>query len=105
MAELLIGACAATGFALLIRFARLRGLTVQWWQWLLTFLGFLYAVFVLEVVVAFMKEGTPKGAAVMGTLLGFFTVVWAVLLGRTAFSTKGSPEGGTVQPDQRGGHV
>ena len=105
MAELMIGACAATGFVLLIRFARLRELTVQWWQWLLTFLGFLYAVFVLEVVVAFMREGTPKGAAVMGTLLGFFAVVWAVLLGRTAFSTKGGPGKGTVQADQGGSHV
>ena len=61
-------------------------LTVTWWQWGLTFLGLLYGVFVLEVVVSFLREGTPKGAAVMGTLLGFVGVVWAVVLGRTVFS-------------------
>ena len=88
MAELVIGACAGTGFALLLRHARSRGLTLSWWKWLITFLAFLYAVLVLEVVVSFLREGTPKGAAVMGTLMGFFAVVWAVVLGRTFFSTR-----------------
>ena len=86
MAELFIGAGAAMGFLLLMRLTRARALTVSWWQWGLTFLGFLYGVFVLEVVVSFVREGTPKGAAVMGTLLGFFAVVWAVILGRTVFA-------------------
>ena len=86
MAELCIGAGAATGIVLLLRFAKTHALTVTWWQWGLTFLGLLYGVFVLEVVVSFLREGTPKGAAVMGTLMGFFAVVWAVILGRTVFS-------------------
>jgi hypothetical protein len=102
MAELFIGAGAATGLIFLFRHARNRGLRPTWWQWGLTFLGFLYAVFVLEVVVSFLREGTPKGAAVMGTLLGFFAVVWAVILGRTVFS---NPSGGGVVPgmEEQGG--
>lgn len=92
MAELVIGAVTATGFILLMRFVRLRSLRISWWQWGITFLGFLYVVFVLEVVVSFLREGAPKGAAVMGTLLGFFAVVWAVVLGRTVFLAK--PRGG-----------
>jgi hypothetical protein len=88
MAELIIGVGAATGFVLLMRFVRARALTLTWWQWGLTLLGFLYGVFVLEVVVSFLREGTPKGAAVMGTVLGFFAVVWAVILGRTVFSRR-----------------
>ena len=88
MAELLIGACAAAGFLLLVHFARSRALTVRWWQWGLTLLAFVYAVFVLEVVVSFLREGTPKGAAVMGTILGFFAMVWGSLLGRFVFRRK-----------------
>jgi hypothetical protein len=88
MAELIIGASAAVGFILLMRWARNRALKVDWWQWVLTFIGFLYVVFVLEVVVSFLREGTPKGAAVMGTLLGFVAVVYAVALGRSVFSVR-----------------
>jgi hypothetical protein len=91
MAELMIGAGAAAGFLILLRYARTRALVISWWQWALTFLGFLYAVFVMEVVVSFFREGTPKGAAVMGTLLGFVAVVWAMVLGRTVFSGSQAP--------------
>ena len=86
MAELFIGAGAATGLFLLHRYVKAHALVVTWWQWGLTFLWLLYGVFVLEVVVSFFREGTPKGAAVIGTLLGFVGVVWALVLGRTVFS-------------------
>ena len=85
MAELMIGGIAAAGFILLVQSARARALTVTWWQWGLTVLGFLYGVFVVEVVVSFLEEGTPKGAVVMGTILGFIAIVWGVLLGRFVF--------------------
>ena len=86
MAELLIGACAVGGLVLLIRFAESRKLNISKKQWGITILGLLYSVFVLLVVVEFIREGTPKGAVVMGTILGFVAVVWAVLLGRFVFS-------------------
>ena len=104
MAELFIGAGAAAGFLLLLRMVRTRGITVTWWQWTLTFLGLLYGVFVLEVVVSFVREGTPKGAAVMGTLLGFFGVVWAVVLGRTVFSRSPGSEEKSVPGVEGVGH-
>jgi len=85
MAEMVIGGVAAAGFILLVQSVRSRALTVTWWQWGLTVLGFLYGVFVLEVVVSFLEEGTPKGAAVMGTILGFVAVVWGILLARFVF--------------------
>jgi len=105
MAELFIGAGAATGFVFLMRLTRSRSLTVTWWQWGLTFLGFLYGVFVLEVVVSFLREGTPKGAAVMGTLLGFFGVVWAVILGRTVFSRPPGGDADQVHVGEGGRHA
>ena len=86
MVELVLGAVAAVAFLLLVQYAKTNALPVRWWQWLLTVLGLLYTVFVAEVVVAFLREGTPKGAAVMGTILGFVAIVWAVLLARFAFS-------------------
>jgi hypothetical protein len=86
MVELVLGAVAAVAFLLLVQYAKSNALPVRWWQWVLTVLGFLYAVFVAEVIVAFVREGTPKGAAVMGAILGFVAVVWGVLLARFAFA-------------------
>jgi hypothetical protein len=114
MGELLVGAAAASGFILLTRYARDREIPVTRWQWGLTVLGFLFWVFVFEVILSFLREGSPKGAAVMGTILGFIGVVWAVLLFRLVFAGggmrptpgAGSPDG-TVTRDPRadeGGH-
>jgi len=97
MAELFIGALAASGFFFLVRFARSRGLFVPWWGWILTLAAFLYGVFVLEVVVAFLREGLAQGAAVMGTILGFGAVLWAALLARFVFR---SPVPGVARSSQ-----
>ena len=85
MAELFIGAAATMGLFLLVLMARSRAIPVTWWQWALTMLCLMYTVFVAEIIVGFLREGTPKGAVVAGTLLGFLAVVWAVLLGRFVF--------------------
>ena len=85
MAELFVGAAVAIGLYLVVQYATTRKLGVKWWQWLLTVLGFLYLVFVLEVIVSFLREGSPKAAMVNGAILGFFAIVWAVLLGRLVF--------------------
>ena len=86
MVELRVGAAAVAGFWLVVGFARRRKLPIAWWQWFLTVLGFIYGVFVLEVIVAFLKEGRPEGALVIGFILGFFALLWAVLLGRFVFA-------------------
>lgn len=89
MAELFIGAIAAMALFLLVLLARSRDIPVRWWQWVLSVLCLIYAVFVAEVIISFLREGTPKGAVVAGTLLGFLAVVWAVLLGRFVFRSGG----------------
>jgi hypothetical protein len=93
MAELFIGAGAAGVFLLLLRYTKGQGFAVKGWGWGLTLLCLLYSVFVLEVVVEFLREGTPKGAVVMGSLMGFVAVVWAVLLKRFVFQRTGDSEG------------
>jgi hypothetical protein len=88
MAELFVGAAVAIGFYLLVQYTTTRKLTVKWWQWLVTVLGFLYLVFVLEVIVSFLREGTPKAAMVNGAILGFVAIVWAVMLLRFVFTAR-----------------
>lgn len=85
MAELFVGAGVAVGLYTLIQFAVSRRLQLRWWHWSLTVLGFFYLVFVLEVIVSFLREGSLKAAMVNGAILGFVAVVWAVLLGRFVF--------------------
>ncbi len=86
MTHLIIGAACMAGLLLLIEYARKRALDLTWWQWGVTLLGFLYAVFVLEVILSFMQEDFARGALVMGTLLGFIGVAWGVLLARFVFT-------------------
>jgi hypothetical protein len=90
MAELIIGGAAVAAFVFLTRFAEENRLKPAWWEWVLTYLWLLYMVFVLEVIVSFLREGTPKGAVVLGTIMGFIAVVWGVGLGRTVFRRRPS---------------
>jgi hypothetical protein len=88
MIEIIIGAMAVAGLFLLVDHTRKRKLRVTWWQWVLTLLGFAYAVFVLEVIVAFLDEGAAKAAMVTGVVMGFIAVIWGVVLARFVFHQK-----------------
>ena len=88
MAHLIIGATLTAAFISLILHARKKRLRITLWQWILTILGLLYTGFVLEAIVSFLEEGAERAALVMGLLLGFIAIVWAVLLGRFVFARK-----------------
>ena len=88
MDHLLFGVIFATGFFLLLNKIRKHNMRLTWWQWLLTILGFLYAIFVVELISSFLSEGAPRAALVMGIITGFFAVIWGVLLGRFVFAKK-----------------
>jgi hypothetical protein len=85
MVHIIIGAVTMLVFTLLLNSVRRRGQSIPWWHWGLTILAFLYAVFVCEMVVSFLQEGAGRAALVMGVILGFVGVVWAVLLARFVF--------------------
>ena len=91
MIHIVIGAFVTACLYFLVNLARKRNLHITWWQWVLTALGFIYAIFVLELIIVFLSEGSTKGALVMGLLSGFIAIVWGILLGRFVFfrSTKG----------------
>ena len=88
MVHIVIGALMMLGFTLLVSRSRRMGLSISWWQWGLTGLVFLYAVFVCEMVVSFLQEGAGRAALVMGVILGFVGVVFAVLLARFVFTRR-----------------
>ena len=85
MVQFFLGVCATAVLWMLAAYVRRTRLCVNWWQWTLTVLGLAYAVFVIEVIIAFLGEGEPRAALVMGILAGIFAVIWAVLLGRFVF--------------------
>jgi hypothetical protein len=88
MIEIIIGAIAMAGLFLLVNHTQKRKLHVAWWQWILTLLGFAYAVFVSEMIVAFLDEGAGKAVMVTGVILGFIAVIWGVPLARFVFHQK-----------------
>ena len=90
--HILIGALITIGLMFTLRLGKKRGPALKWWHWLLTLLGFMYLLFVLEVIVSFLEEGAVQGALVMGTILGFVALVWAFLLARFVFALKPSKE-------------
>jgi len=88
MIDILIGALCTLGFLSVVNYSRHRQLSIRWWQWLLTLLVFLYAIFVLEMIVGFLSEGAIRGALVMGLLFGFIGIIGVVLLARSFFLRK-----------------
>ncbi len=91
MAHLIIGALLTAAFISIIIHARKKKLRLTLWQWMLTILGLLYAGFILEVIVSFLEEGAERAALVIGIILGFIALLWAVLLDRFVFSRKSKP--------------
>ncbi|MFC1564945.1 hypothetical protein ACFL6G_08425 [candidate division KSB1 bacterium] len=86
MVDIIIGAVITGGFISVISYSRKHNLRLKFLHWLVTVFGFLYTLFVLKTIAGFIAEGTYKGAAVMGCLLGFIAVVWAILLKRFVFT-------------------
>ena len=90
MANIFIGALVTAIFLWVVSFSKKRRLHINWWQWTLTTLEFLYITFVLAMIVSFLEEGAPRAAVVMGLVFGFAAVVGAVLLARFVFNPKRS---------------
>ena len=88
MVGIVIGATLTAGFLLVVHHVRTKGIPVKWWQWILTFFGFLYAAFVLKMIESFLSEDSVRAAIVTGVIFGFVAVVWGVLLARFVFFKK-----------------
>ena len=84
--HILIGALAMAGLLLLVDYTRKNDMSLNWWHWLLTVLGIIFAVLDLEMIVGFLAEGAPQTALVMGGGTSIFVVIWGVLLFRFVFN-------------------
>jgi len=86
MLYLILGGLTVAAFFLLFNYTQKKGISLTWWQWLLTVLGLLLALFTLAAVGTLIGEGTGQAALVTGVIFGIITVVWGVLLGRFVFA-------------------
>ncbi|MCP4725953.1 MAG: hypothetical protein GY863_13000 [bacterium] len=82
MTDFFIGAFITAGFILFYNYTRKKNLKLSVLHWIVIILGFLYVIFVIETVSSFISEGSYKGAAVIGCLMGFIAVIWAMLIRR-----------------------
>jgi len=80
--QLIIGILVTAGFFLLLNKLRQREIKLTWWQWIAVVIGFLYVIFVLEVIVGFISEGVPRGALVNGMLTGIPGLIYVTLVYR-----------------------
>ncbi len=83
-----IGILAGVIFMLLLNYAQKSKLLITWWEWTLTVLALLFAIFTAEVLHGFLGEGATQAALVMGLIFGLITVIWFVLLGRFVFTKR-----------------
>jgi len=68
-----------------VNYTQKAGLKIGWWAWILTVSGFLYSIFVLEVIYSFLVEGVGRAALMIGMMLGIVAVIFGVLMGRLVF--------------------
>lgn len=88
MAQFFIGALFASAIFMLTGYIRRNSIRMNPLKWIFSAGFMLYTVFVAEVIASFLAEGTPKGAVVNGTILGFIAIIWGALLYRHVFSVK-----------------
>jgi hypothetical protein len=85
MIDLIIGAIAVGILWLLANRCRKEGRKLSVAQWTITIVEVIYIVFVIELVIGFLSENSPRGALVMGLITGTLAVIGAVLIARFIF--------------------
>lgn len=84
--DILLGALAMWGLLFLVDYARRKELKLGWWKWLLAFLNIVYGIFVIEMFLGFLREGSTQAALVLGLITALVAVIWAVLMWRFVFN-------------------
>ncbi len=82
MVEFFLGGLITSGFILFYSHTRKNGMKISIFQWMIIIAAFVYLSFVSATVVEFVEEGTFKGAAVIGCIMGFAAVIWGILINR-----------------------
>jgi hypothetical protein len=82
MTTLFVGLAVGFALAAFVWHVKNKNRAVSIFGWLLSLGLAAYAAFVLLVIIEFIKEGTPQGALVNGSLLLVPAAVWAVVIKR-----------------------
>ncbi len=88
MPEILVGMVIMIALGWIIIRVRNKKLMIQTGGWILISLALLYTLFVLEFVLAFLKEGAMQAALVMGGIFGFLAILVWVLIYRFVLTGK-----------------
>ena len=92
MPEIIIGMLVALAAVLIVLYVRKNGLKLRIGGWALVAFTLLYSLFVLELIISFIKEGTNQAALVMGGVFGFFAIIIWVLLIRFILTPNSSKD-------------
>ncbi|MCP2620108.1 hypothetical protein NLC35_02550 [Candidatus Aminicenantes bacterium AC-334-K16] len=98
MIHLLVGLFFGGLVVWLIFFLRVHRIRLRWWHWVLGLILFGYFLFILELVISFLEEGTIRGALVMGVIFGFIGLVGGLLFWRLIISPQKKSKGIALSP-------
>ena len=86
MIHLLVGLFFGGLVVWLFFFLRTSRIRLSWWHWGLGAILFVYFLFIAELVISFLEEGTVRGALVIGVIFGFLGLVGGLLFWRLIIS-------------------
>ena len=92
IAEILSGMFLALALGMIIMHIKNKNLRVRIGGWVLIGFALGYSLFVLELIISFLKEGANQAALVMGGVFGFFAIIIWVLLIRFILTPNSSKD-------------
>ncbi len=92
MPEIIIGMLVALAAVLIVLYVRKNEIKLRIGSWALVAFSLLYSLFVLALIISFLKEGANQAALVMGGVFGFFAIIIWVLLIRFILTPNSSKD-------------
>jgi hypothetical protein len=91
MAEILAGMIVMLALGWIILHLKRNNTKLRIGEWALVGFALLFSLFVMELIISFIREGAGRAALVMGGIFGFLAVILWVLISRLVLYKK-SPE-------------
>lgn len=90
MPEIIVGMLIIIALVWIIIYVRNKKLRLRNIDWVLISLALLYSLFVIELIISFLKEGASQAALVMGGIFGFIAIIFWVMIKRFLLTEKSS---------------
>ena len=88
MIHIIVGMLMMLALGGIILWVQNKKLTIRVSGWILIALAMLFSLFVIELIISFIQEGTSQAVLVMGGIFGFVAIIIWVLIGRFILSNK-----------------